>query len=38
MKNYVAKYTKIKEKNLKYDFPEITKALKDLGINTKFVW
>ena len=25
-------------KNLKYDFPEITKALKDLGINTKFVW
>ena len=24
-------------KNLKYDFPEITKTLKDLGINTKFV-
>ena len=25
-------------KNLKYDYPEITKELKDLGINTKFVW
>ena len=25
-------------KNLKYDYPEITKQLKDLGINTKFVW
>ena len=25
-------------KNLKYDFPSITKELKDLGINTKIVW
>ena len=25
-------------KNLKYDYPEITKQLKDLGINIKFVW
>ena len=25
-------------KNLKYDYPDITKELKDLGINTKFVW
>ena len=25
-------------KNLKYDFPEITKLLKDLGINIKVVW
>lgn len=25
-------------KNLKYDYPDITKELKDLGINTKVVW
>jgi hypothetical protein len=25
-------------KNLKYDYPEIMKELKDIGINTKFVW
>ena len=25
-------------KNLKYDFPNITKQLKELGINTKIVW
>ena len=25
-------------KNLKYDYPEIMKELKDLGINTKIVW
>ena len=25
-------------KNLKYDYPEITKELKELGINTKIVW
>ena len=25
-------------KNLKYDYPDITKELKDLGIQTKFVW
>ena len=25
-------------KNLKYDYPDITKLLKDLGINTKLVW
>lgn len=25
-------------KNLKYDYPEITKELKDVGICTKFVW
>ena len=25
-------------KNLKYDYPEIMKQLKDLGINTKIVW
>ena len=24
--------------NLKYDFPEITKEMKDLGINIKIVW
>ena len=24
--------------NLKYDFPEVTKRLKDLGINSKFVF
>ena len=24
--------------NLKYDFPEVTKELKDIGINTKVVW
>ena len=25
-------------KNLKYDFPDITKLLKELGINVKVVW
>lgn len=25
-------------KNLKYDFPDVMKTLKDLGINTKIVW
>ena len=25
-------------KNLKYDYPDIMKQLKDLGINTKIVW
>ena len=25
-------------KNLKYDYPDIMKELKDLGINTKIVW
>lgn len=25
-------------KNLKYDYPEVMKELKDIGINTKFVW
>jgi hypothetical protein len=25
-------------KNLKYDYPDITKELKDLGINIKIVW
>ena len=25
-------------KNLKYDFPDITKLLKELGINIKVVW
>ena len=25
-------------KNLKYDYPDITKELKDLGISTKYVW
>ena len=25
-------------KNLKYDFPKVTKELTDLGISTKFVW
>ena len=27
-----------KKLNLKYDFPEITKEMKDLGINIKVVW
>ena len=27
-----------KAKNLKYDFPDVMKTLKDLGINTKIVW
>ena len=25
-------------KNLKYDYPKVTKELTDLGISTKFVW
>lgn len=25
-------------KNLKYDYPEVTRELKDLGINIKLVW
>ena len=25
-------------KNLKYDYPRVTKELSDLGISTKFVW
>ena len=25
-------------KNLKYDYPDVTKELKELGINTKVVW
>ena len=25
-------------KNLKYDYPDVTKELKDLGINIKVVW
>ena len=33
-------YVKIKNvmKNLKYDFPDVMKQLKELGINTKVVW
>lgn len=33
-------YVKIGEKtyNLKYDFPDVMKELKDIGINTKIVW
>lgn len=27
-----------KTMNLKYDFPNVTKSLKDLGINIKIVW
>ena len=33
---YIIKDTKTL--NLKYDFPEVTKKIKDLGIQTKFVW
>ena len=33
-------YVKIKNvmKNLKYDYPDVMKQLKELGINTKVVW
>ena len=30
--------TKSEMKNLKYDFPDVMKQLKELGINTKVVW
>ena len=30
--------TKTEMKNLKYDFPDVMKQLKELGINTKVVW
>ena len=33
---YITKGSSIK--NLKYDFPEVTKKLKDLGISNKFVF
>ena len=30
--------TKSEMKNLKYDYPDVMKQLKELGINTKVVW